>query len=551
MDRRGHRLESIAQLGYVSSAVAGVADKIERFGPFIMLKPLGAGGMGTVHLAAHPGTSGLLVVKRMHPGMVREPTLFKRFVHEAEVASHVQHPNVAALLAMGTVDGEPFLATEYVFGIQASQIVERVHNAAVDPLPLAVALKIGADLAAGVSAIHEARHRDTGAPLGLVHRDVGARNVLVGFDGRVRLIDLGLGKSILADWQTSAEVLAGSPDYMPPEQAMGAVVDGRADVYAAAVVTWELLTGRKRIREDTVSDRVRRAIGAQPESLLDRRPDASARLESLLRAAMAPDPERRLSTAAELSAGLEVELRKVRPWFAGDDLVREWLDSACATIIAKERRALQTLKDAMPEGTDEASHVEMIVGGVQGWVPPQVERRWARRLGEHFAIAGLVAVADPSRWSSASAAQLVSGVVVFTTVLCTAAAITVWLLLPPELPAPTPLLPPAAQLAPDLAPAVSSGPPATSEPAVLEPIPGVELVPVDPPPAPRSAPAAGSILRADKEALLVRLRQLRKVKYEVAWQRRLTALSAKISRARSRRALDQVDGALTRMENAR
>ncbi|MEO1337296.1 MAG: protein kinase, partial [Myxococcota bacterium] len=340
----------------------------ERFGPFVFLKRLGSGGMGTAHLATHPGTEGLLVVKRMHPGMVRDPVLFKRFVHEAEVVSHVQHPNVAALVAMGTVDGEPFLATEYVFGLQASQIIERVQNTAVDLLPLHVALQISVELTAGLAAIHGARHRDTGTPLGLLHRDVGARNVLVGFDGRVRLIDLGLGKSILADWHTATDVLAGSPDYMPPEQALGAVVDVRADVYAAAVTVWELLAGTKRIQEGTVAARVRRAIEAQPESLSDRRSDVPRTLENLLQRAMAADPDHRLGSAAELSKGLAVELKRLRRG-RREEPVRGWLDSACATIIARERRALQQLRAMVPELASNDAHLELMVGAVQGWVP--------------------------------------------------------------------------------------------------------------------------------------------------------------------------------------
>ena len=326
-------------------------EHLERFGPFVLLRPLGSGGMGTAHLASHPGTDRLLVVKRMHPALRGEPTLFKRFIHEAEVASHVFHANVASLVAMGTIDREPFLATEYVFGIQVSQIVDRVQREAVDPLPLPVALQIAVQLAAGINAVHEARHRETKERLGLVHRDVGARNVLVGFDGRVRLIDLGLGKSVLADWETAVEVLAGSPDYMPPEQALGHGVDARADVYAAAVVAWELLAGTKRIREDAVVARVRRALEAQPESLRDRRPDVPESLEQLLMRAMAPEPEARISSAAELHAGLQAELNRWRKRGRAI-VVRRWLDAACATVIARERRALQQLQTrvAIPVG---------------------------------------------------------------------------------------------------------------------------------------------------------------------------------------------------------
>jgi serine/threonine-protein kinase len=296
--------------------------------------------MGAAHLALHApsGERGpLLVVKRLHPELLREPTMLERFVHEAEVASHVRHPNVAQLVAMGSVGGEPFLSTEFVFGVQLSRLVDRIEQGATPAAPLGPALHLGWQLARGVRAIHEAAHRETGAPLGLLHRDVGARNVLLGYDGRARIIDLGLGKSVLADWQTSHEVLAGSPDYMPPEQAMGARVDARADVYALAVTLWELLAGRRRIREETVAKRVERCIAARPEPLRSVRPDVSPRLERLLMEGMDPDPGRRLPAAAQLEEGLRDELG--RRSSAGE--VAAWLDVACATMRARSSRELE------------------------------------------------------------------------------------------------------------------------------------------------------------------------------------------------------------------
>ncbi len=541
-------------------------DKVERFGPFVLLRTLGVGGMGTAHLAMHAGTDGLLVVKRMHPTMVSEPTLFKRFVHEAEVASHVQHPNVAALVAMGAVEGEPFLATEYVFGIQVSQIVERVMQAAVDPLPMQVALQVAIELTSGLQAIHEARHKETGAVLGLVHRDVGSRNVLVGFDGRVRLIDLGLGKSILADWQTSAEVLAGSPDYMPPEQAVGTAVDARADVYAAAVTIWEVITGAKRIREDTVAARVQRAVVATPEPLRKWRPDASRGLERLLWQAMEPDRDDRLSTAAELRAGLESELRRIQ-WFERRDGVRDWLDAACATIIARERRALQQLQASVADLGEVPSQVEIYVGDVQGWVPasaaptaggpassaapepipPSSMIQWT---GLVIARATRIAmrIGLPGDVSRVPLAHLLAVFVSFVSVVCLAAAATVWWMMPAS---PGPRVR-AEALSPR--PSTALQPPSAPSGA-LEPVPAEATAPVDPavPAAPvvRARPRLPGLLQTQKNGLLVRLKELRKVKYEVSWQRKLTGLSARLSRAQTRREIAAIEVALNRLEKSR
>ena len=543
-------------------------EKAEQFGPFVLLRTLGVGGMGTAHLAVHPGTEGLLVVKRMHPTMVSEPTLFKRFVHEAEVASHVQHPNVAALVAMGAVEGEPFLATEYVFGIQVSQIVDRVTQAAVDQLPLQVGLRVAVELAAGLKAIHEARHRETGAPLGLVHRDVGARNVLVGFDGRVRLIDLGLGKSILADWQTSAQVLAGSPDYMPPEQAMGSTVDHRADVYAAAVTVWELMTGVKRIREDSVAARVQRAVAASPEPLRRWRPDASRGLERLLQHAMAPDPDHRLSSAAELKAGFEGELRRLR-WFDQRDAVRTWLDAACATIIARERRLIDQLRASVSDLGEPPSHVEMFVGEVRGWVPPQSEpdvsappspssARLVGSVAEGLA-ATAVRLGVPGGLTHTPVVHLLAVFVSFVSVVCLAAAATVWWLLPAPAGSgvPTTLPTRARPVAPVAREPARLGSTMPTDSAKTDRIKNAvsadatSSARLTPSPDARSPARATSRLQARKAALLVRLKDLRKVKYDVRWQRKLTGLSARLSRARTRREIAAIEVALNRLEKSR
>ena len=534
----------------------------ERFGPFILLRELGAGGMGAAYLATHPESDALLVVKRMHPELVRDATIFKRFVHEAEVAAHVQHPNVAALVAMGKIDGEPFLATEYVFGIQISQIVERVENRTIDPIPLDVALFMALELLAGLEGIHEACHHETGAPLGLIHRDVGARNVLVGFDGKIRLIDLGLGKSILSDWQTAHQVLAGSPDYMPPEQAMGAKVDARADVYAAAVTIWEMLAGKKRIREDSVAGRLSRAVGAQPEPLVPYRADATPRLEAILKQAMATDPDLRTPTAALLARPLEEEFRALKTRTSRQEVI-DWLDAACATVIAKERRLLEDAR-AAGEGLGaprRAPNTEMFVRAKHGPFDADHDyqfydaarakpdptdspvRASNRTMGSSETLSALAALTDPSKLSTAPPWVKVAGGLFLVVFVVLATTITVVVLEPDE--------PPVPIVAPRPPPPPPPAPPPPVEPPPPPP-PEVELVappppPVEPPPPPRAPPVSAQ-MKARKAALVRRIRDLRRVEYDIAWQKRLTRLSARVSTARTNRALDSIEQSIRRME---
>jgi serine/threonine protein kinase len=535
-----------------------------RFGPFVLLRRLGAGGMGSAYLARHGDVDALLVVKRLHPELVRDDTIFKRFVHEAEVAAHVRHPNVAAVVAMGTVDGEPFLATEYVFGIPVSQVVDRVEQSLVDAVPLPVGLAMASELLAGLDAIHNACHRETGAPLGLIHRDIGARNVLVGFDGRVRIIDLGLGKSVLSDWQTAAQVLAGSPDYMAPEQAMGGRVDARADVYAAAVTIWELLAGRKRIRAESIAERVKRAVAAQPEALVSRRPDAPPRLEAILKQGMWPDPELRTPTAALLRRTLEEERRALGPRAKHED-VAAWLASSCATIIAKERRHLEdahalerrALRPVRAETrffVQEALERDPYAAYA---ADPEPEGRGGQdtgvraalgKLAESDAAAALADLVDPERvrrggWRARLA--LGAGVLAFMAVV---AGVTAWILTPrpPDFQVerlPVPVVPPPPVVVPAPPP---EPPPEPPEP--VEPPPTAEEDPAPDEPRVATSPGIPQDLLRRRRALVERLRQLRRARFEIAFQRKLTHLSARLSSARSQRALDEIEAELKRLE---
>lgn len=533
-----------------------------RFGPFVLLRRLGAGGMGSAFLARHPEFGGLLVVKRLHPELLRDDTIFKRFVHEAEVAAHVRHPHVAAVVAMGTVDGEPFLATEYVFGIPISQIVDRVEQALVDPVPLAVGLHLGVELLKGLEAIHEAVHRETGEPLGLIHRDIGARNVLVGFDGHVRIIDLGLGKSALSDWQTAHQVLAGSPDYMPPEQAMGARVDGRADVYAAAVTLWELLAGKKRIRADAVAKRLELAVAAQPEALCDVRPDASRRLEAILKQAMATDPDRRTPTSSILRKTVDEERRDLGLRVSTEDVVA-WLDAACATIIAKERRLLEEAKAleqraARPVRAETrffvqpppSASADPYAAYEAHEAPPKTGAGLEAALGASPTAARLAEWVDPDRLAAAPAStKVVVGASVLG-IMAVVAGLTAWILTPPPpvravgLPPPPP--PPAAR--PALVAPPPLPPPTPPEPPVE---PAEATAPAEAPPPKRARTKTRRIAKdvlQRRRGLVERVRTLRRQRFEIDFQRKLTRVSTRLSRARTHAALDDIEAALRRLE---
>jgi eukaryotic-like serine/threonine-protein kinase len=538
----------------------------QRFGPFVLLRLLGAGGMGKAYLARHSKWAGRLVVKRMYPSFLEDETLLKRFIHEAQVASHVRHTNVAALVAMGKVETEPFFATEYVFGLPVATIVDRVETSVTPPVPLPIALYFSLGILAGVEAIHEARNVDTGEPLHLVHRDVGSRNVLIGIDGKPRLIDLGLGKSALADWQTATNMFAGSPDYMPPEQALGKRVDRRADVYSTAVTIWEILASRKRIREAALPARIARAIEAQPEPLIPFRKDASPRLEAALKAAMAADPDHRTPTVTMLRETIERELADVSPPFDPAS-ASEWIESACATAIAKERRILEEAEDAA------RGFIEPESGGTQILVAHRTLFSGSNPLGRPAPTepqAPVVVARTPSATVASPAVgdrarRLLADLVGKTErqrrlqlrVLAASSVIAILLSITV-----------AAKLAVrgpiEVAPlgSVSGDRPRLTSPAPAR-LPTSEGT-VDPPseddldrdpdekkPA-REDPDArlSPVLATKKKELIDRLRDLRRRRFDVAFQKKLTELGSKLSRARSTQSMNDVEQQIARLERS-
>ena len=223
------------------------------FGPYLLLARLGKGGAGSAYLARHrdevhgaPVDARPLVVKILHPRLTERPEFIKRFRHEADVAVRVSSPHVVRVLDAGRVGEQPYIAMDYIRGWTLSRLNSRMAETDVR-MALSLALELTLQSLQGLVALHEATDR-AGRPLETVHRDLAPKNIMVGDDGRVRLIDLGLGKSRAQDWKTGTGTVMGSPGYMAPEQVTGDPVDQRTDLYAVGVVLHELLTGQRYVK---------------------------------------------------------------------------------------------------------------------------------------------------------------------------------------------------------------------------------------------------------------------------------------------------------------
>ena len=252
----------MAESGGTKSAEARAPDAIEAatlpqvFGRYLLLRRLSRGGMGEIFLAKLGEIQGfekLVIIKKVLPNLAANGEFIKRFIDEAQVAIKLNHANIAPVFEVGRVDGEYFLAMPYIEGRDLRRTMARLRESAAR-LPQDIALYIVRELAAGLAYAHR-RTDETGGMLNLVHCDVSPPNVMVSFEGEVKIIDFGIAKSALRLAESNPNMGFGKFGYMAPEQLLrGGVIDKRTDLYAAGVVLYELLTGERMVQQPEGGD---------------------------------------------------------------------------------------------------------------------------------------------------------------------------------------------------------------------------------------------------------------------------------------------------------
>ncbi len=281
------------------------------FGRFELLIEMGRGGMATLYLARIQGPQQfekLLAIKRIHDHLSYEEDFVNMFQDEARIAALIHHPNVATLFDMGKIDESYFIAMEYVHGQNLTDIL-RAATRHRDQFPWPAAVRIVANAAAGLHAAHTLR-TPTGEPLHVVHRDVSPQNILISYDGHVKVVDFGIAYAAERLHTTGAGTLKGKVGYMAPEQTDGRQVDHRADVFALGVVLYESVTVSRLFRGQTDAETLLKVRQAVVPSARERNPELPAELEVILRKALARRPQDRYESAEALSEALEELLVK-------------------------------------------------------------------------------------------------------------------------------------------------------------------------------------------------------------------------------------------------
>jgi eukaryotic-like serine/threonine-protein kinase len=280
---------------------------MQQLGKYQLIRKLATGGMAEVFLAKAAGPMGFektLVVKRILPHLAEDPAFVEMFLGEAKLAAQLNHPNIVQIFDFGETDGEYFIAMEYLDGPNLRVLLKRAQLAGTE-LPPAVCARLIASACEGLAFAHDFADPATGEPLGLIHRDISPDNILVSRQGAVKVVDFGIAKAANQSHKTQSGVIKGKLAYMPPEQIRAKPLDRRADVYALAVVLYELLTAEKPFDSTTDASTMQAILFEPMVPAVQHRPELPEALQRILERALAKDREQRYPDCLALAADLE------------------------------------------------------------------------------------------------------------------------------------------------------------------------------------------------------------------------------------------------------
>jgi serine/threonine-protein kinase len=312
-------------------------------GRYALFDEIAAGGMATIHLGRLVGPVGFsrtVAIKTLHPQFAKDPEFVEMFLEEARLASRIQHPNVISTVDVATAEGEVFLVMEYVAGESLAKLVRSALKKG-DPMPVDIAVTILAGMLHGLHATHEAKNEQL-EPMHIVHRDVSPQNVLVGLDGVARIFDFGVAKAAaMRSQSTSDGQMKGKLSYMSPEQLNSRDVDRRTDVFAAGVVAWECLAGRRLFAGSDPGEVLAKVLTLDIPAPIDVLSSVPRVLSNTVMRALERSPEQRWQTARDFAIELERNVALAAPHMVGD-----WVAQHAGDALQDRRLRVEAVERA-------------------------------------------------------------------------------------------------------------------------------------------------------------------------------------------------------------
>jgi len=274
-----------------------------------IVRTIAEGGMGVVYEAAQHGAgqfSKTVAVKLIREEYSTIPEFQNNFIGEARLVADLIHTNIVQTYHLGMIGGQYFMVMEYVNGVNLEQMIER-HAALNRALPVDLAAFIVSRIARGLAYAH-AKHDREGRLLGIVHRDIGPKNIMIAYEGDVKLTDFGIAKALDLMYNEEGQVIAGKDEYLSPEQASYAVTDARADLFPLGIVLAELLLGRNVFRSQDRLESRQNILSLPIPKFATLRPEIDPKLEAIIQKALQRDRNDRYQSANEMLTALEVYL---------------------------------------------------------------------------------------------------------------------------------------------------------------------------------------------------------------------------------------------------
>jgi serine/threonine protein kinase/Flp pilus assembly protein TadD len=277
----------------------------KQFGKYQLLEKIAEGGMAELFRAKLTGAQGfekLIAIKRILPNLSGEENLLAAFIDEAKLAALLHHENIVQIYDFGSMDDQYFIAMEYLFG-KDLRTISRMVRKKDQELGLENILYIICRICAGLDYSHNLKDLH-GKALSIIHRDINPQNILITYEGQVKIIDFGIAKAASHNTKTRENLIKGKLAYMSPEQANGQAIDHRSDIFSTGIILYELLADRRMFQGETmhVLSLVREAQYDPPEEVI---PNLPPKLNAILHRALAKDPDERFRYAGEMQADIE------------------------------------------------------------------------------------------------------------------------------------------------------------------------------------------------------------------------------------------------------
>ena len=281
-------------------------DNLPReFGKYHLIEAIAAGGMAELYRAKLYGAGGFekdLAIKKILPQLVRDEAFVQMFMDEAMITVTLNHGNIVSVIDFGELEGEYYLVMEYVDGINLQSLIKKSQELS-DPIPPPIACYTVLNICRGLDYAHRKVGPD-GKPLQIVHRDVSPQNILLSFEGEVKIVDFGIARAASRITSTQAGVVKGKVAYMSPEQLTGQEVDNRSDIFAAGIILYEMLTNRRPFEGGTPQEtmaQISRGAYEKPHKLNKK---VDKKLTAVVKKALERNPKKRYKTAGEMATAL-------------------------------------------------------------------------------------------------------------------------------------------------------------------------------------------------------------------------------------------------------